>query len=443
MIILHIGLHKAGSTTVQTYLRDNAATLADAGVLYPAIGRAERSIAHHRLAADLRAGEADAGQWDEIVALAAANPDKTVVISSEGFQSADPAQVRARLGSEPVKVFCYHRDAAQRFVSIYGHGVKNGFRTTDFDQAFANQFAMKRTYIGETLKGWADAFGAGNVRVRSLNPACLVNGELMADVFETLGLGADAEARLGLKAVGSHNVSPGWKAMEVLRAVYADLGPGRPDPETTAEGRTARGALLRRALQAEEKLGLKGKGNYLTEEQMARLVELEDSDIASMQAAGIDCRLVPITMDGFKPRDFLPEYARVPGDEAAALLREMLGAVVRDYVLRPGRPGAEDIEESDADGEEAAPAARATPAERKGVKAREKRIQAQAAAGKAQGPGKAGADPLKEAKQAAKADRKARKARKEARTGQSPEDKEQRKAEKRAERQAAKAHKAR
>lgn len=438
MIILHIGLHKAGSTTVQTYLRDNAEALAAAGVLYPAIGRAERSIAHHRLAADLRAGEADASQWAAIRSLSAEHPDKRVVISSEGFQSAEPAQVREMLDGEPVRVFCYHRDAAQRFVSIYGHGVKNGFRTTDFDQAFENQFAMKRTYIGETLKAWADAFGAENVRVRSLNPACLAEGDLMADVFEVLGLGADAEQRLGLKAVGSHNVSPGWKALEVLRALYADLGPGRPDPETTAEGRTARSALLRRALQAEARLGLKGRGNYLTQDQMRRLVELEDSDIASIQAAGIDCSLSPISLDGFEPRAFLPEYGRVPAEEAAALLREMLAAVVRDYVLRPGRVSEEVEEVEEAEAPSAAPA-KPTPAQRKGVKAREKRIKAQAAAGKP----KAGADPLKEAKQAAKADRKARKARKEGQAAPSAGDKERRKAEKRAERLAAKARKAR
>ena len=438
MIILHIGLHKAGSTTVQTYLRDNAEALAAAGVLYPTIGRSERSIAHHRLAADLRAGEADAGQWEAIRQLAAQNPDKRVVISSEGFQNADPAQVRAMLGDEAVRVFCYHRDAAQRFVSIYGHGVKNGFRTTSFDQAFENQFAMKRTYIGETLKAWADAFGAENVRVRSLHPACLTNGELMADVFQVLGLGADAESRLGLKAVGSHNVSPGWKALETLRALYDDLGPGRPDPETTVEGRTARGALLRRALKAEEKLGLKGRGNYLTEEQMKRLIELEDNDIASIQAAGIDSRLQPISLEGFKPREFLPEYARVPGDEAAALLRDILGAVIRDYVLRGGRRGADDVEESEEE-EAAAPApAKADAAQKKGAKVREKRIKAQAAA-------KAGktTDPDKQARQAAKADRKARQDRKAAaRPDKSEADKEARKAAKRAERQAAKARKA-
>jgi hypothetical protein len=409
-------------------------------VLYPAIGRSGRSIAHHRLAADLRAGQADPAQWTELRRLSASNPGKRVVISSEGFQSADPALVRQVLGAAPVKVFCYHRDAAQRFVSIYAHGVKNGFRTTDFDQAFENQFSMKRTYIGETLKAWADAFGAENVRVRSLSPDCLAGGELMADVFEVLDLGADAEARLGLKAAGSHNVSPGWKALEVLRAVYADLGPGRPDPETTAEGRTARGALLRRALQAEARLGLAGKGRYLTEEQMRRLVELEQNDIASIQAAGIDCRLAPISVDGFTPREFLPDYGHVPAREAAALLREMLAAVVRDYVLRPGRAAGEDLDEGE-DGEEAeaaAPAAKPTPTERKGARAREKRIKAQAAAGKVKA-----ADPLKEAKQAAKAERKERKARKEQKAAQPPVDKEQRKAEKRAERQATKARKAR
>jgi hypothetical protein len=403
MIILHIGLHKAGSTTVQTYLRDNAEVLAAAGVLYPAIGRAERSIAHHRLAADLRADEADPDQWAAIVALARDNPDKRVVISSEGFQSADPAAVRAMLGDHPVKVFCYHRDAAQRFVSVYGHGAKNGFRSIDFDRVFDNQFAMKRTYIGDTLKAWAEAFGGDNVRVRSLNPSCLANGDLMSDVFEVLGLGADAESRLGLNKVGARNVSPGWKALETLRALYGDLGPGRPDPETTPDGRTARGALLKRALQAEARLGLAGKGRYLTAEQMQRSIELEDSDIAGMQAAGIDCKLAPISMDGFEPREFLPAFEQVPGDEAAALLRDMLGAVIRDYVLRAPRADEDEAESEDSDDEDAPAKGQART---KGQKARDKRLMAEAAASQTA----AGPDPMKAAKLEAKAERKARKA---------------------------------
>lgn len=413
MIILHIGLHKAGSTTVQTYLRDNAEVLAEAGVLYPVIGRAERSIAHHRLAADLRAEEAEAGHWAEIVRLAEDNPSKRVVISSEGFQSADPALVRAMLGDHPVKVFCYHRDAAQRFVSVYGHGTKNGFRTLDFDRVFENQFTMKRTYIGDTLKAWAEAFGGANVRVRSLHPSCLVNGDLMADVFEVLGLGADAESRLGLRQVGARNVSPGWKALETLRALYDDLGPGRPNPETTPDGRTARGALLKRALQAEAKLGLGGKGRYLTTEQMQRCIELEDADIAGMQAAGIDCRLRPITLEGFEPRDFLPEFARIPGDEAAALLRDMLAAVTRDYALRVGRADEEESEGDEGEDEDDAKPAKGA-AKTKGQKAREKRLLAEAAAGVTlsvvDGAVGGGVDPMKAAKQQAKAERKARKA---------------------------------
>jgi hypothetical protein len=394
MIILHIGLHKAGSTTVQTYLRDNAEVLAEAGILYPAIGRDQRAIAHHMLAADVRAREPKAQEWAAIVRLAEDNPDKRVVISSEGFQSADPTIVKAMLDGHPVKVFCYHRDAAQRMVSVYGHGTKNGFRSTDFDQVFENQFSMKRTYIGDTLKGWAEAFGGENVRVRSLHPSCLTAGDLMSDVFDFLGLGSDAESRLGLAKVGSRNVSPGWKALEVLRALYDDLGPGRPDPETSVTGRDARGALLKRALQAEARLGLQGRGQYLSEDQMRRSVELEDSDIASMQAAAIDCRLRPITMEGFEPREFLPEFSRVPGDEAAALLRDMLSSVVRDYVLNPPRRF------------QAADKAAATAI----AKSKVKKAKGKAGASAEPLRAVAGSDPIRAAKQQAKAERLARQA---------------------------------
>ena len=45
MLYLHIGFHKAGSTTLQTFLRDNAPALARAGVVYPEIGRDPEAIA--------------------------------------------------------------------------------------------------------------------------------------------------------------------------------------------------------------------------------------------------------------------------------------------------------------------------------------------------------------------------------------------------------------
>ena len=93
MLYLHIGFHKAGSTTLQTFLRDNAAALAAAGVVYPEIGREPDAIAHHALAKGLKRRREPPSElealWREVAALARRAPD--VLVSSEGLEPADPA----------------------------------------------------------------------------------------------------------------------------------------------------------------------------------------------------------------------------------------------------------------------------------------------------------------------------------------------------------------
>ena len=81
MLYLHIGFHKAGSTTLQTFLRDNAAALAAAGVDYPEIGREPDAIAHHAARQGAEAPRARPpaarGLWREVAALAQARGQRS------------------------------------------------------------------------------------------------------------------------------------------------------------------------------------------------------------------------------------------------------------------------------------------------------------------------------------------------------------------------------
>jgi hypothetical protein len=324
MIILHIGLHKAGSTTVQTYLRDNAAALAAAGVRYPTIGREEETIAHHKLAANLRDGCPDLEEWGRIADLADADSARPVLISSEGFETVEPKTVAEVIGARPVRVLAYHRDPAQRLVSSYGHATKNGFRTHSFDEVFAHHISMKRAQVGDTLAGWGEAFGGANVRVRSLDESCLEGGDLLADVMAAIGLGTDAHQRLGLKPVERRNVTPGWRALEVLRGIYKDLGPELFAEADANAASTLRKSLVREALAAEAALKLLDRGDYLTQEQMDWCVALEREDFRKIAAAGLDARLKPVDLAGFRPREEMPEFKILPKAEGEALLRHML-----------------------------------------------------------------------------------------------------------------------
>jgi hypothetical protein len=337
MLFLHIGFHKAGSTTLQTFLRDNASALAAAGVDYPEIGRDPDAIAHHALARGLKkrreAPEGLEAMWRELAALA--DRGRAVVVSSEGLEPADPEPLRGWLAGAPVKVVAYVRDLPSRLVSIYAQSIKRGNSTLDFDAFTVRELALDRTPSAPKLKAWAEVFGPGNVRVRSVDGSTLAGGDVVSDFLDAVGLGPDAVARLGLGQPVSRNVSPGWKTLEVLRALNAEGG--WPEEDEAPEARSPAGSLLRAAQDAEARLGWSGRGLYLGAAQIAEAVRLDAADIAAVEALGLDARLVAARPEASQARAFLPELSSIPQNELAAFYREMVLSMARQVMLRPRR----------------------------------------------------------------------------------------------------------
>ncbi|WP_250462468.1 hypothetical protein [Microbulbifer litoralis] len=90
-IILHIGPHKTGSTSLQSALRSNRAELEDVGVLYPVTGTGKsdaRIHGQHNLAWDVGGDyrfKSDLGSWDELRDEIHNSNCEYVFISSEAF----------------------------------------------------------------------------------------------------------------------------------------------------------------------------------------------------------------------------------------------------------------------------------------------------------------------------------------------------------------------
>jgi len=85
-ILLHIGPHKTGTTSVQTWLRDARPALAAAGIHYPA--PEAHGPGHAELAWDLCAYHGhsrDTGRWQAAIAEAQARGCGRVLISAEDF----------------------------------------------------------------------------------------------------------------------------------------------------------------------------------------------------------------------------------------------------------------------------------------------------------------------------------------------------------------------
>jgi hypothetical protein len=195
-ILLHVGMHKTGTTAIQAVLTSLRPQLATLGVDYPT-----QEPGHHlparavlELRAPWRGSAPDPRVWDEFVRLVDASTAPRRVISSERFSAADDDQVSriaTDLGPDRLHVVIGARHLALTGVSLWQQSLKRG-KTDTLDQWLAERFL--RTYDnpiprfwrlhdpGVVAERWASVLGPDRVSVivvdeqdRDLLPAAFEN----------------------------------------------------------------------------------------------------------------------------------------------------------------------------------------------------------------------------------------------------------------------------
>jgi hypothetical protein len=152
-LVLHIGMEKTGSTSIQTCLDLNQKKLAALGILYPQLGKVS---AHHYELAHLKQ---DPGLYARELA-AEADDYETIIVSSEHFSRAS-TETRVREYQElfrdyDVTVVCYLRDPLSWLVSLFGEHIKWGGSAT-IDEFFRRS-SWKFNYA-LFFDRWTTAFG--------------------------------------------------------------------------------------------------------------------------------------------------------------------------------------------------------------------------------------------------------------------------------------------
>jgi hypothetical protein len=206
--ILHIGINKTGTTSIQSFLVKNRKMLRKQGFLYP---RTLGSTQHIKLAAyaldsnDLTAGyrirmgltssqslEAFRSNLREKLSneLAAAPiGTKTVIFSAEScsaFSQESELYCLKNLLSEffdDIEVVVYLRRQDQFAVSLYSTTLKGGGNTTK------TPFEIERILdYAQLLELWGGVYGVENLTVRLYSSADLVGGDALSDFCEVCGI---------------------------------------------------------------------------------------------------------------------------------------------------------------------------------------------------------------------------------------------------------------
>lgn len=228
-IIIHIGTHKTGSTTIQKGCCDNRERLRDNGWLYPVTGM--YIFGQHNIAWEMASGHAQPwnriGEWvryrpewggmDRLLAEIDASSMNKIILSSEDFDGLQTDRIqllRERLADFEIYIVVYLREQASLLQSAWTQFVRSGFVNKPFpafvDEMLAAQWGQQR-YFGaydRFLIPWREVFGAAHVRVRFLSRD-LFQDNIFYDFLRTCGL----ESVDAYQVPEDQNVSPGLKSL--------------------------------------------------------------------------------------------------------------------------------------------------------------------------------------------------------------------------------------
>jgi hypothetical protein len=360
MIYIHIGMSKAGSTTIQKFMAANETALRELSVDYPPIGRPNKG-AHHNIASELM-GKAekfrpDAGRVADLVTYLRETPCNTTVLSSEALWLSSVGVIKGIAASladvgKPIRIIMVIRNLIDFAPSTYGQKIRNGGKTFDFDTYFNRRLERDAFNVFDAASKWADVFGWDALIVRALDPSLLVDGDLISDFLTQVGLDPQAPAVRDLPRQSQANIAPGWKTHEAVRALFAghsglDLNhplrrlrtddmPGSWKTRIAKAGRTVGGALGWNL----------DKGRYLTLEQAQYLHGVYIGVLEALNERLPTKFPMPASLEasGFVAREILPDASHIPAAELKDFydsVASLVGAAEQERAARKAAKKAE------------------------------------------------------------------------------------------------------
>lgn len=228
-IVVHIGWHKTGTTSIQQLLLRNKNVLAEEfGVLYPEAGLLEG--AHHLIPwAYIGKRESPWGAMpvladgprkfiDDAMAESESRSCQSIILSSEEFCTLSRQQIEMfgecmQAVFTDISIVAYIRRQDRIVESSYNMEVK--WWGTRSGMSFSEYVVGKEAYpnFWETLKNWADVFGARSLIVRHFEKKQFANEDVRQDFLSSIRL----ELPVSTFPTENANDSLGPKTLEFVR----------------------------------------------------------------------------------------------------------------------------------------------------------------------------------------------------------------------------------
>ncbi len=356
MFVIHIGLKKSGSASIQTFLAANEDALRSVGVDYSPVGRTKRK-AHHNLASEAivrKRFSAERGTLADLAEAAQKSQAKRIIISSEVFEGCEDHAVEyIKAALAPVgRDFCIVlivRELMDLITSSFAQKIRYGFHTYDFDEFFESRLNETRVDYFETASRWANSFGWESIRIRPLDARHLRNGDLIDDFLECAGVDINDPLFPPMVRPGLVNAASGWKTLEAIRGLHLGrhgLSPTHPlailvsNRKVRAEGK----AIERVAQDISKQLGWSAdKSLYLTRAQAQQSLDIYVSAIEALNERLTIPLPPPRTLDerGFTERAFLPDISRISPVELEVFFDEIADSLFAEARGKP-RAGADE-----------------------------------------------------------------------------------------------------
>lgn len=237
-VILHIGLEKTGTTTIQRVFNSNSELLMDKGVYYPRYFGEENHVCLYNYAKSKSAidelriysglkSEDDVEKFridfrDMFLKDVKDKNPEYLVLSNEhlssrlsGVEGVSRLKELLESISDDIKVVMYVRNIFDFLVSSYSTAIKCGETKSFIDYIPDGKELPFRYKLSSVVKLWLTVFGKDRVLIRPFSRAHLVDGDILSDFISGAGLPVSLD-RLNVSN-RSENVSLGRDGLELVR----------------------------------------------------------------------------------------------------------------------------------------------------------------------------------------------------------------------------------